>query len=142
MMLKYNIVWLDNNASDNISSFRVKLGDAIIFTKADECIQYIESHPAESIYLIVSGSLAKQVVPKIYESSNIIQIFIFCGSISAYAAWGIDYTDKMMIFEHGDDLLERLWNELARELREQGNLYLNRAEEYKQRALKYKTQCG
>jgi hypothetical protein len=55
----------------------------------------------------------------------------------------MDYCDKLMIFDHGDDLLERLWKDLERNLREQAALYLKRAEEYKQRALQYKQPaCG
>ncbi|CAF1409052.1 unnamed protein product, partial [Rotaria sp. Silwood1] len=29
-----------------------------------------------------------------------------------YAEWAMDYRDKLMIFDHEDDLLERLWNNL------------------------------
>ncbi|CAF2650804.1 unnamed protein product [Rotaria sp. Silwood2] len=85
MMLQYNILWLDQNSSDPMSSFRAKLGDAQTFTNVNDCIQYIQSHPNDPIYLIVSGSLAKEVVPVIYESSNLVQIFLFCGSISTYS---------------------------------------------------------
>ncbi|CAF2899237.1 unnamed protein product [Rotaria sp. Silwood2] len=101
-----------------------------------------QSHPNDPIYLIISGSLAKEVVPIIYEFSNLVQIFLFCGSVSAYSEWGMDYCDKMMIFDHGDDLLERLWNDLQNKLREYATLCLKRAEEYKQRALQYKKSCG
>ncbi|CAF3812033.1 unnamed protein product [Rotaria sp. Silwood1] len=142
MMLQYNILWLDANSFDPMSTFRAKLGDVQTFTDVNSCIKYIQSHPNESIYLIVSGSLAKEVVPIIYESPNLVQIFLFCGSVSAYAEWGMDYCDKMMIFDHGDDLLERLWNDLQNNLREHATLCLKRAEEYKQRALQYKKPCG
>ncbi|CAF3261609.1 unnamed protein product [Rotaria sp. Silwood2] len=141
-MLQYQILWLDVNSSDPMSSFRTKLGDVQTFTDVNSCIQYVQSHPNEPIYLIVSGSLAKEVVPEIYESSNILQIFLFCGSVSAYAEWAMDYCDKMMIFDHGDDLLERLWNDIQSRLREQATLCLKRAEEYKQRALQCKKPCG
>ncbi|CAF4362909.1 unnamed protein product, partial [Rotaria sp. Silwood2] len=53
-----------------------------------------------------------------------------------------DYCDKMMIFDHGDDLLERLWNDIQSRLRKQATLCLKRADEYKQRALQYKRPCG
>ncbi|CAF1342232.1 unnamed protein product [Rotaria sordida] len=148
-MLQYNILWLDANSSDPMSNFHSKLGDAQTFTDVKNCIQYVQSHPNESFYLIVSGSLAKEIVPVIYESSNLVQIFLFCGSVSTYVEWAMDYYDKIMIFDHGDDLLERLWNDLQNKLREQATLcsqgaeeYKKRAEEYKQRALQYKKPCG
>ncbi|CAF5143068.1 unnamed protein product, partial [Rotaria sp. Silwood1] len=46
-----------------------------------------------------------------------------------------------MIFDHEDDLLERLWNDLQTTLCEQAEQYLKRADEYKQRALQYKQPC-
>jgi hypothetical protein len=142
-MNKFSILWLDINATDPISSFRAKLGDVQPFTEVNDCIHYIQSHPNEPIYLIVSGSFAERTVPQIYESSNLIQIFLFCGSISKYNTWGLDYCDKMLMFDHGDDLLTRLWRELEIKLREQANLCFQQAEEFKQRALQYKqASCG
>ncbi|CAF3272190.1 unnamed protein product [Rotaria socialis] len=141
-MSQNKIIWLDANSSDPVSSFRSKLGDAQTFTRADNCIQYVQSHSNESIYLIVSGSLAKEVVPEIYECSNLVQIYLFCGSIAAYAEWGMNYCDKLMIFNHEDDVLERLWNDLHKNLRDQAMLLSKRAEEYKQRVLEYRQPCG
>ncbi|CAF1374138.1 unnamed protein product [Rotaria sp. Silwood1] len=141
-MSQYSIIWLDVNSSDLKSSFRNKLVDAQTFTNVDRCLEYIRYHSNESIYLIVSGSLAKEIVPEIYEFSNLIQIFLFCGSVSNYAEWAMDYRDKIMIFDHEDDLLERLWNDLQTTLCEQAEQYLKRADEYKQRALQYKQPCG
>ncbi|CAF3743576.1 unnamed protein product [Rotaria sp. Silwood1] len=141
-MFQFRILWLDANSSDPMSSFRIKLGDAETFTDINGCIQYIQSHPDQSIYLIISGSFAKDIVPKIYDSSNVIQIFLFCGSVKAYAEWGLDYCDKMMIFDHGDDLLERLWNHLHANLQEQAALCFKFVEMYKQRVLQYKRPCG
>ncbi len=77
MMNKFTIIWLDTNSSDPKSAFRNKLGDAQTFTDVNECIKYIQTHPNEPIYLIVSGSFAKEIVPKMYELSNLIQIFLF-----------------------------------------------------------------
>jgi hypothetical protein len=142
-MQKFSIIWLDINSSDPMSSFRLKLGDAQTFTDANNCIEYIQSHPNELIYFIVSGLFAERIIPQIYEYSNLIQIFLFCGSVASYSEWGIDYCEKMLMFDHGDDLLERLWKDLELKLREQANLYLEQADEFKQRALNYKQPaCG
>ncbi|CAF4140920.1 unnamed protein product, partial [Rotaria sp. Silwood1] len=62
--------------------------------------------------------------------------------VGAYSEWGMDYCDKMMIFDHGDDVLERLWNDLQSKLREHVAMCLKHAEECKQRALQYKRACG
>ncbi len=142
-MTDYRIIWLDNTALDDESSFRTKLGDVETFTDVDNCISYIQTHPCKHIYLIVSGSYAKDTVPVIYDATNLIQVFLYCGTVSAYSEWAMDYCDKLMIFDHGDDLLERLWNDLESNLRQQAILYAKKADECKQRALKYKQPaCG
>lgn len=141
-MLQCRIIWLDANSSDPLSSFRTKLGNAQTFTDANECVQYIKTHPDDPIYLIVSGTLAKVAVPEIYECSNLLQIFLFCGSVMTYAEWAMDYSDKIMIFNHGDDLLQRLWNELHTYFSDYGKLCLKHADEFKQRALQYRQPCG
>ncbi|CAF3276219.1 unnamed protein product [Rotaria socialis] len=140
-MSQFNIIWLDANALDSKSSFRSKLGATKLFTNVDSCVKYVESHSNEPIYLIVSGSFAKEVVPKIYDSPNLVQVFLFCGSVAAYAEWAMDYRDKLMIFDHGDDLLERLWNDLQTSLQEQAMACFKLANEYKQRALQFKQSC-
>src|SRR5690349_7105108 len=110
-MEEFKIIWLDINSSDPKSSLRLKLGDAQTFTDANDCIQYIQSHSDEQIYLIISGSFAERTIPQIYEYSDLIQIFLFCGTIVAYSKWDLDYCEKMLMFEHEDDLLARLWKD-------------------------------
>lgn len=142
-MKKYTVVWLDANGLDPENSFREKLGDAQVFINPQDCVNYIRTHPDELIYFIVSGHFAKEVVPAIFELNNLIQIFLYCGCVSNYSQWGMDYIDKLMIFDHGDDLLERLWNEIEGHIRALAKEYLQKADEYKNRALKYKQQpCG
>ena len=143
-MQKFTIIWLDPTALDEHNSFRPKLGvDAQIFTEIYACRTYIQSHPHECIYLIVSGSFAQRIVPEVYQLSNLIGIFVYCGSVITYAEWALDYCEKLLIFDHGDDLLERLWNDIGSNLREQAALYTKCADECKGRALKYKQpSCG
>ena len=141
-MGEFTILWLDVNSSDVQSSFRQKLGEVQTFINPNDCIEYIQSHSNELIYLIISGSLAKITVPQIYDHANLLQIFLFCGTVAAYTEWGLDYSEKLFIFEHEDDLLARLWKDFEMKLREQMELYLQKADECKQRALLYKPTCG
>ena len=67
----------------------------------------MKSHENELIYLIVSGPLAKEIDPEIYSSSNLVKIFLLCGSITAYSQWALENYNKILIFNHEDDLLER-----------------------------------
>ena len=137
------IVWLDSNSSDPQSTFLRKLDNqAQAFTDVALCVQYIKSHPHQPIFFIVSGSLAKEAVPQVYDLAQVNKILLFCGSVAAHCQWALDYVDKILIFDHGDDLLERLWNELDYSLREQADVCLQQAREFKERALRYQQKCA
>ena len=141
--MNFNVVWLDSNSSDHQSTFLRKLDNqAQAFTDVALCVHYIQSHPHQPIFFIVSGSLAKEAVPQVYDLAQVKQILLFCGSVAAYCHWALDYVDKIVIFDHGDDLLERLWNELDSCLQEQAKVCLKQAREFKERALRYQQKCG
>ena len=141
--MNFNVVWLDASSSDPQSTFLRKLDNqAQAFTDVVPCVQYIRSHPDQTIFFIVSGSLAKEAVPQVYDLAQVNKILLFCGSVAAHCQWALDYVDKILIFDHGDDLLERLWNELDKHLHEQAKMCLQQAREFKERALRYQQRCG
>ena len=83
------------------------------------------------------------VVPQVSECTNIKQIFVFCASIASHNDWATDYTDKLLMFDHQDDLLGRLQTEMEQHFREQGQEYIQQADELKKRAKQYKQpSCG
>ncbi len=109
-----------------------------IFIEFNSCLSFIQT-----VFLIVSGSFGSQVVPLIYVCEHIHQIFLFCGSIAAHTNWAIDYTDKMLMFDHEDDLLRRLFKESEEYLRQQAQLYIEQAKVCKDRAEVFKQEsCG
>ena len=139
----YHLIWLDANAMDPHSSFRSKIDQMLhVFNNTQRCLEFIDTHPCQSIYLIVSGSLAKEIVPQIYDLPRIVQIYVFCGSIEAYVAWSLDYLEKVIIFSHGDDVLQRLWNDLASNLRMEAQSFAEQAKEFQERAERYQKLCG
>lgn len=139
----FEIVWLDINASDPHSSFRHKIGqNAEIFTDTQHCLEFIQSHPTQAIYLIVSGHFAKEIIPLIFNLPQLVKFYVFCGSMINYVAWSLDYLEKVLVFEHGDDLLQRLWNDLARSYRAKGDGYQAQVKEFEERAAQYRKPCG
>jgi hypothetical protein len=139
------ILWLDTHA-DSATGFRDKLlvyQSVQIFTKPDDCIDYIKSHLMQHLFLVVSGSLAEYAVSQVSQCANIRQIFVFCASIASHTHWAIDYTDQLLMFDHQDDLLERLWSIMEQHFREQAQECIQQAEESKERAKQYKQPaCG
>lgn len=139
------VLWLDANAS-SATGFYDKVSQCqsmLIFNKPDDCIEYIKSHLMENLFLVVSGSLAEHVVPQVSQCTNIKQIFVFCASMKSHTDWAMDYTDRLLMFDHEDDLLGRLLIEMENHFREQAQKYIQQAEELKERAKQYKQpSCG
>jgi hypothetical protein len=138
-------VWLDSNSIDSKNSFLIKLRDSEhvqTFTEVDSCIAYINSHLEQPIFFIVSGFFASQIVSQIYELSNILMIFVFCASIKAHTDWAMDYCDKLLMFDHEDDLLQRLWSQFEEYFREQAKQCIRQADECKERVRELHQSCG
>jgi hypothetical protein len=139
---------LDRNANDSVSSFRTKLTQdehqcVKIFTELNACLTFIQTNVNQTIFLIVSGSFGSQFVPLIYNCEHVHQIYLFCGSMADHISWAIDYTDKMLMFDHEDDLLGRLFKEIEEYLRQLAEQYLKEANLCKDRAQVFKQdQCG
>jgi hypothetical protein len=142
------IVWLDANANDSVSSFRSKLTEdsrqcVKIFIEIDSCIEFLQKNFDETIFFVLSGSLGLKVVPLIFDLKHIHQIYLFCGSIASHANWAMDYTDKMLMFDHEDDLLRRLFKDIELFLREQAEQYMKQANICKDHAQLFKQEpCG
>lgn len=142
------IVWLDSHANDAISSFRDKLTHdqceyVKIFTDSQSCITFIQSEIHKKIFFILSGSFGAQVVPIVYDLQQIQQIYLFCGTMSSHVNWAIDFTEKMYMYDHEDDLLERLYQEAEEFLRKSAEFYLQQANLFRDRARVFKQDpCG
>ncbi len=142
------IVWLDANANDSISSFRTKLTEnqpecVKIFTEIDPCVTFLQKHIHGRTFFIVSGSFGSTVVPLIYDCEHIYQIYLFCASIANHTSWAMDYTDKILMFEHENDLLRKLFKEIEEYLRQQAEQYDKQANIFKKRAQLFNQEsCG
>lgn len=137
------IIWLDQDAAKPGNSFREQLDPNLQpFTDKDECLQFIHFHSSSSIYLITSGPFAKQIVPKIFEFVQVARFYILCGSILLHIEWAVNYDSQILMFEHGDDLLEHLWTDLQLSLHKKGISFLEEADACKNRAAKYRQTCG
>ncbi|CAF1343157.1 unnamed protein product [Didymodactylos carnosus] len=111
-----------------------KLRDTVYCLKAffevDKCLEFINSNQDKKIFSISSGTMGKQIVPKIAELSQIHGIYIFCGYISAHTQWAMDYVNNISaMLEHQDDLLIRLTKDIAKYLEEKGDQYAQKSDE-------------
>ena len=76
------------------------------FTDADECVDFIDEIEEGKVFLIVSGSLGRHVVPCIEAMSQLESIYVFCDNKVLHEQWASKipkvkglYTEIEQIYE-------------------------------------------
>ncbi|CAF4290778.1 unnamed protein product, partial [Rotaria sordida] len=79
------LVWLDANLDESNEDFKKSLrrlrhvvASITTFTDAQECINFLSEIKKEKIFMIVSGSLGRQIVPEIEVLPQLESIYVFC----------------------------------------------------------------
>ena len=88
------LVWLDANFNESSADFKTALkylrqvvASIEIFTDAEECAKFLDQIKKEKVFMIVSGSLGRQVVPEIESKPQLEAIYVFCGNKAAHEQW-------------------------------------------------------
>ena len=92
----YLLVWVDANATTNTSNedsqhtleqLRTTVNDVNTFVEPDQCLTFLQGIQLEKVFLIVSGSLGRDLVPRIHSMTQVDAIFIFCEDKSRHEEW-------------------------------------------------------
>ena len=90
LIQNFLLVWLDANLDESKANFknsveRLRNIVASIHTFKDigKCIEFLNEINQEKIFIIVSGSLGRQVVPDFENMPQVQSIYIFCGKSSS-----------------------------------------------------------
>jgi hypothetical protein len=102
-------------------------GAPVITTRTgDEAIELIQNYPNAKFFFISSGSLGKDMVPKIVQQYSFIHSFyIFCFKMANHCGWASEYVDCLQMFDHPIDLLVRLMRDISEYFINQGQIFLN-----------------
>jgi hypothetical protein len=96
-------LWLDQdvNSTEDNRETQQKLRQVInhlrTFSNHDECEQYILQVTHEKIVLIVSGSLGRQVIPRIHQLSQFSACYVFCRDKQANEQWANKYHKVIIV---------------------------------------------
>ncbi|CAF1428532.1 unnamed protein product [Rotaria magnacalcarata] len=99
----------------------------LVFTvnTLDEAIETIEIYSQAKVFFISSGSLGKDIVPKIVGRFPLIHSFyIFCFKMVYHTGWASVYVDCLQMFDHPIDLLVRLMRDISTYFIAQGKMQL------------------
>jgi tetratricopeptide (TPR) repeat protein len=88
------LIWVDANIDESKRDYQHSLvrlrsvvNDVNIFTKPDQCIQFLNDVENEKAFVIISGSLGEHLVPDIHALPQVDAIYIFCGNKSRHEQW-------------------------------------------------------
>ncbi len=86
-------LWLDQNVNstqdnrDTQKELRQVINHLRTFGNSDECEQYIGQITQEKVVLIVSGSLGRQIVPRLHDFPQFSACYVFCQDKKANEQW-------------------------------------------------------
>ena len=94
VLQNFLLVWLDANFNESSADFKTSLkylrqvvASIETFTDAQECVKFLDQIQKEKAFMIVSGSLGRQVVPEIENKPQLEAIYVFCGNKAAHEQW-------------------------------------------------------
>jgi len=101
---QFKILWLDseaNNSEENLMTQQElfnKFNNVEIYEDEHICQQFIRSQPKQSVVLIVSGRLSRQIVPAIDSLEQTSAIYIYCMNKNNHEEWSKGFTKVILIF--------------------------------------------
>ena len=109
------LVWLDANINESHPDFSHSLRNLreivhVIntYTNVDECMNFIKQIEDESIFLIVSGSLGKQIISDIHDMHQIDSIYVFCRKIERHQPWTSQWAKIRGIYKNILHIIEAI----------------------------------
>ena len=99
VLQNFLLVWLDTNFNESNADFKNSLkylrqvvASIETFADAKECVEFLDQIKKEKAFLIVSGSLGRQIVPEIESKPQLEAIYVFCGNKAAHEQWASKIT--------------------------------------------------
>ncbi|CAF3787734.1 unnamed protein product [Rotaria socialis] len=108
------LIWLDGNIDDSKDSMHTQNlllefnPAAQFYTDSTRCVDFVKSIQGEQILLIISGALARDVLPQISRVRSVIAVFIFCRNREFHVKLMSEYSKIVDIFIVQDELLRLL----------------------------------
>ncbi|CAF1401506.1 unnamed protein product [Adineta steineri] len=109
------LIWLDSNIDEinddrqnTITKLRCVVNDIKTYTNGDQCIEFIQTISDNKVCMIVSGSLGKDIMPRVHNISHVDSIFIFCGNRKYHEQWAKDWSKIKGVFTDITPICEAL----------------------------------
>jgi endonuclease IV len=99
------VIWLDNNINvesedcrNTISQLRRVVNTVHAFNDTDQCIDFLTAFNNENVFMIISGSVCKNIVSLIHAATELHTIFMFCEDQTRYEQWAKQWSKIRGVF--------------------------------------------
>ncbi|CAF3678604.1 unnamed protein product [Rotaria socialis] len=113
----FTCLWLDrsvNSTEDNIQTqkeLREVINYLRTFDDLNQCEQYIRQITKEKVVLIVSGSLSREIVPRIHDLQQLSACYVFCLDLAPNEYWDKKYSKVNGVFANRSKLVGQISND-------------------------------
>ncbi|CAF1516321.1 unnamed protein product [Adineta ricciae] len=107
---QFRLVWLDahlDKSNENVyllNYFRRVMKNIDIFTNSEKCIDFLSQIINEQVFMIVSGSLGQNIVPRIHDMQQLNSIYVYCTNESRHEKWTCNWSKVKGIFTKIDSI--------------------------------------
>ena len=111
----YLLLWVDANIEQSIkdcqqtlTQLRSVVNEVNTFTDTEKCIQFLQGIDKEKVFMIVSGSMGRDLIPRIHDLSQLDVIYVFCANKSYHEEWSKDWNKVKGIYTNIEHICKAL----------------------------------
>ncbi|CAF0964018.1 unnamed protein product [Adineta steineri] len=111
----YLLIWVDasidqadKDCQNTLAQLKNVVNDVNLCTEPNQCIQALNKVDKEQAFVITSGSLGHDLVPKIHGMPHLDAIYIFCGNKSRHEGWVQKWTKIKGVHTNIKDICQAL----------------------------------
>ena len=115
LIQNYILIWVDSNIDEKSTDCQNTLeklhnvvADVTIFKQPEQCIQFLNTMDDEKAFVISSGALGENLVPRIHRLPKVDVIYIFCGNKARNEVWASNWPKIKGVFTLIDPICESL----------------------------------
>ena len=115
ILQNYLLVWVDasidrskKECQDTLEQLCTLVNTVNLFTTVDACVHFLQNIDRQKVFVITSGSLGQDLVPRIHSMVWLDGICIFCTNPDRHVSWASDWTKIQGVFTEVEKICEAL----------------------------------
>jgi tetratricopeptide (TPR) repeat protein len=127
----YILFWLDStidmkdeNCARTVQQLQSVISTMHVFNDGNECANFLHTIKNQNVFMVVSGSLSKDILPRIHHMPQLIAVLIYCGDKSKYELLMNNWPKVQGVFTKIDDVCKSL-SEVSRQWDEDSTMHIS-----------------